>query len=296
MRDTLRSLLNAEKDPGTDDGNLQSLRRQLNTRYDGFVKKFGFLNSATNRSLFRDDPESALVQSLEVKYDRGISKDAAKRAGVEPRMPSAEKAAIFSKRMLSSTEMTTHAETSQDALVISLRETGRINFGRMAELVGKTQEDVRLDLERAELIFLNPANSEWEIKDKYLTGNVREKLRTAQEAAVTDERFQRNANALAKAVPPDIEAVDIGVQFGATWIPKEDMSAFFEEVIHGGNGNHRIAYMPVLGKWDVKMDIYDFTRNTSTWGIPEYPADRLVESLLRNTPIKVEKETGQIRL
>ena len=295
LRDDLRALLEAEKDPDTDESRLRSFRRQLNRRYDAFTQKFGFLNSSTNRTVFDADPESALVQSLEVKYDRGISPAMAKRAGVDPRPPSAEKAAIFSRRVLAARETVTHADTAQDALIISLRETGRINFGRMAELLGKSQEDmeeIRLELERAELIFLNPANSEWEVKDKYLTGNVREKLRIAQEAA-TDERFRRNVDALSRVMPPDIEAIDIGVQFGATWVPKEDMAAFFEEVIHGGNGHHRVAYLPELGRWDVRLDIYDHTRNMSTWGIPEYPADRLIESLLRNTPIKVEKDSGQ---
>lgn len=293
VRDSLRQLLNAEKDPDVDDGQLRVLRAQLNQRYDAFVKKFGFLNSQLNRSLFRDDPESALVQSLEVRYDKGISKEVAKRTGAEARPPSAEKAAIFSRRMLAASELAVHAETAQDALVISLRETGKIAFHRMAELVGKTQEEIRLELERADLIFLNPANSQWEIKDHYLTGDVRGKLALAQEAALSDGRFQRNVNALAKVQPPDIEAVDIGVQFGATWIPKEDMSAFFDEVIHGGNGKQHVVYLPVLGKWDIGIQINDYTRNTSTWGIPEYPAERLIQSMLRNTPIKVEKDTGE---
>lgn len=293
IRDSLRELLTAEKDVAADLATLSRLRHHLNTRYDGFIKKFGLLNSSTNRSIFREDPESSLVQSLELEYDKGLSKEAAKRTGREARPSSAKKAAIFRQRVLSPVAHNTYAESVQDALILCLRETGKVNFSRIGELVSMAPDDAQKELQQHGLAFLNPATNEWEIKDKYLTGNVREKLRTATEASKDNPQFIINVAALQAAMPPEIEAIDIGVQFGATWIPDDVMNIFFEEVIHNGSGDQRVKYMPALGKWNAKISIYDTTLNTSVWGIPEYPASRLIESLLKGTPIKVEKESGQ---
>ena len=296
IRDALRNLLNAEKDDGSDEALLKNLRQELNARYDAFVKKYGLLNSQLNRSLFREDPESALVQSLELKYDRGLSPEMARRTGREPRKPSAEKAAIFSRRVLEPARLVTCAETVHDAMLICLRETGKVSFPRIAELVGKTEEDAGTELQRDGLIFLNPVSGDWEIRERYLSGNVRGKLHQAREAARDDSRFAVNVSALEAVLPPDVEAVDIGVQFGATWIPPEDMRRFIVEVIGQGReyfGDVRVDYHPLVGKWDAKVQIFDRTLNSSVWGTPEYPAEKIIESLFTNRPIKVEKEAGR---
>lgn len=94
-------------------------------------------------------------------------------------------------------------------------------------------------------------------------------------------------------MPPEIEAVDIGIKFGSTWVPGEVLSDFIEERIHGGRGQQSITYMPILGRWEAKVAVYDHAANTDVWGIPEYPASKILESLLTNRPIKVEKESGQ---
>ena len=294
VRDAVRELLDAEKAQDTPPADLMRLRSTLNIRYDAFIKKFGLLNSSTNRGVFRDDPEAALVQSLEVKYDKGLSSELAKRSGREPRRPSAEKAAIFRQRVLEPAKPVTHAETVKDALILCLRESGKINFDQIGELAGKSADEVQQELQRDGLVFLNPQTYGWEIRDRYLTGNVKEKLQVATEAVKADEQFQRNVDALQAAVPPDVETVDIGVQFGAPWIPADVMNQFVEDVIHGGSGSQHIKYLSALGKWEAKVSIYDGSKNLSVWGTPEYPASRLIESLLRGTPIKVERETGQV--
>lgn len=296
IRDALRDLLNAEKDDGSDESLLKKLRQELNSRYDAFVKKYGLLNSTLNRSLIREDPESALVQSLELKYDRGLSPEMARRTGREPRKPSAEKAAIFSRRVLEPARLATSAETVHDAMLICLRETGKVSFPRIAALVGKTEEEARTELQRDGLVFLNPVSGDWEIRERYLSGNVRGKLDQAREAAREDSRFAVNVSALEAALPPDVEAVDIGVQFGATWVPPEDMRRFIVEVVGQGReyfGNIRVDYHPLVGKWDAKVRIFDHTVNTSVWGTQEYSAEKIIESLFMNRPIKVEKEVGR---
>ena len=290
VRDALRDLLNAEKKADADQAGLLRLRYDLNGKYDAFIKKFGLLNSSVNRAIFRDDPESSLVQSLELEYDKGISPELAKKTGREPRRPSAKKAAIFTQRVLAPAVPVSHVDNVQDALIICLRESGNIKFERIGELAHTSPDEAQHALQRSNLIFLNPGNNEWEIRERYLSGNVRQKLNVAEKAAETDAQFRTNVSALQEVMPPDIEAVDIGVQFGSTWLPGEVLEQFLEEVL--GADNQHVRYLSALGKWHAQVDIYDSTLNRSVWGIPEYPAERIVESLLRGTPIKVEKDSG----
>lgn len=292
IRDSLRELLNAEKNDA-EEPRIEAVRQQLNVQYDAFVRRHGHLNSQTNRSLMRDDPEHSLLESLELEYDKGLSKDLAKRQGREFRPASARKAAIFRQRVLKPTQAAEKAETTKDALVISLRESGKVDFARMNQLLHRPAEAIQKELQAEGLIFRNPANAEWEISDKYLTGNVREKHRAALTAAVEDPQYRVNVEALAAAIPPDIEAVDIGVKFGSTWVPGNVLSDFIEERIHGGRGYQTINYVPILGRWEAKVSVYDHAANTEVWGIPEYPASKILESLLTNRPIKVERESGQ---
>ena len=267
IRDSLRELLNAEKNDA-EEPRIEAVRRQLNVQYDAFVRRHGHLNSQTNRSLMRDDPEHSLLESLELEYDKGLSKELAKRQCREFRPASARKAAIFRQRVLKPTQTAEKAETTKDALVISLRESGKVDFARMMGLLHRPAEAIQKELQDEGLIFRNPASEDWEIRDKYLTGNVREKHRAALAAAAEDPQYRANVEALAAAIPPDIEAVDIGVKFGSTWVPGNVFSDFIEERIHGGRGYQTINYVPILGRWEAKVSVYDHAVNTDVWGIP----------------------------
>ena len=291
IRDTLRELINAEKSDA-EDGHIESLRHRLNIQYDTFAKKYGHLNSQTNRSLMLDDPEHSLLESLEMEYDKGISPDVARKQGRTARPASARKVAIFRQRVLKPAQVVEHVETTKDALVISLRESGIIDFSRMDQLLGRPAASIQKELQEEGLIFLNPTNEEWEIRDKYLTGNVRGKLTTAREAAKDDDRFLPNVEALTAAMPPEIEAVDIGIKLGSTWVPEDVVSGFIEK-LHGGKGYQDVKYLVPLGRWEAEVKIWDSALSTNVWGIPEYPAGKIIESLLQNRPIKVEKESGQ---
>lgn len=167
IRDSLRELLNAEKNDA-EELRIEAVRRQLNVQYDAFVRRYGHLNSQTNRSLMRDDPEHSLLESLELEYDKGLSKELAKRQGREFRPASARKAAIFRQRVLKPTQTAEKAETTKDALVISLRESGKVDFARMTDLLHRPAEAIQKELQDEGLIFRNPASEDWEIRDKYL--------------------------------------------------------------------------------------------------------------------------------
>ncbi len=291
IRDTLRELINTEKSDG-EESQMEILRGQLNRQYDAFAKRYGHLNSQLNRSLMRDDPEHSLLESLEMDYDKGISKEVAKKQGRAARPASARKAAIFRQRVLKPAQAVKQAETVKDALVITLRETGKVDFSRMDRLLRRPADAIQQELQEQGLIFLNPANEEWEIRDKYLTGNVRGKLYKAREAAERDERYMANVEALTAAMPPEIEAVDIGIRFGSTWVPGQVFSDFIEQ-LHSGKGKQSVNYFPTLGRWDASVKIWDSALSTEVWGIPEYPAGDIIESLLTNRPIKVQKDSGE---
>ncbi len=293
VRDALRTLINLEK-TDADTESLNKYRKQLNIKYDHFVKKYGFLNSQTNRSLFKDDPEASFLQSLETKFDKGISKEQAQKTGKPFTPPSATKAAIFFQRVLEYAEPPKNAESPLDALSISLRETGKVDFRRMAELLSQSPEDIQAELQKGNFIFQNPINAQWEVKDRYLSGNVKEKLAIAQSFAQNNPEFQHNVEALSAVIPKDIEAVDIGVRFGSSWLPPEVIADFIDEKIgFVSNHNRQLDFIPVLGKWDVKLKIYDDTINKETWGSSDYPADELIKAILTNRSIKVEKEVGR---
>ncbi len=162
----------------------------------------------------------------------------------------------------------------------------------MSELLHQPSEEIQKELQSQDLIFLNPTSEEWEIADKYLTGNIREKLHIATQVAHTFPQYARNVEALTAAMPPEIEAVDIGIVFGSTWIPERVISDFIDERISNGRGYQSIQYIPVLGRWQANVTIYDHAANNEIWGIPEYPASSIIEALLLNKAIKVEKESG----
>lgn len=292
IRDTLRELLNEEKTADADESRMATLRQKLNSQYDAFVKKYGHLNSQTNRGLMRSDPEHSLLESLELDYDKGLSPETARKHGGEARPASAKKAAIFRQRVLRPAQVVEHAETIKDALLIALRENGRVDFSRMSRLLHRPAEDIQAELREQGQIFLNPSTEEWEIRDRYLTGNVRAKLARAKEAAQTDARFVPNVEALSAAMPPDIEAVDIGIKFGSAWVPAQVFADFVEH-LHGGKEMQTINYLPTLGRWEASVYIWDASLASSVWGIPEYSAGNIIEALLMNKPIKVQRESGQ---
>ena len=133
------------------------------------------------------------------------------------REPSAEKAAIFSKRVISPRRDIRQVETAKDAMVVSMNELGRVDMPLMTRLCGKTQEEVVAELQ--DLVYQHPATGAWQTRDQYLSGNVKEKLAQAKAAAQQDPKYLANVYALTKVLPPDIDAVDINVNLGTTWVP-----------------------------------------------------------------------------
>lgn len=227
IRDSLSRLRQLQLSNTAKDAALDEARQQLNKTYDGFVKANGPINSQANKLLFRDDPTWPQISALEDSYDRGISADVAKRTGEEPRKQSATKAAIFTRRTQQPYSAPTSASTAKDALVATLAERGRVDMDMMASLYGKAPEAIAAEL--GDLLY-NAPGAGWQTRDEYLSGNVKQKLAQAEAAAKTDPAYARNVEALREVQPKDIEAVDINVKPGATWIPTETMAAFADHI------------------------------------------------------------------
>lgn len=286
--DALRELMQTEQSEFTTDDDLAIRRAILNREYNAFVKQHGFISSQINRSAMKDDPNYPLLSALERNYDKGISKEMAARNGVEPRVPSANKAAIFTKRVITPYRVITQVDTAKDALVVSLNEVGEIDFDRMVRLTNKSEETLVQELDG--LIYLNPETFRWETADQYLAGNVKEKLATAEKAIAGNPRFAQNIDALKLVQPVDIEPMDIAIQLGSTWIPETVVDQFVTRIF---GGVHRtISYQTSLGKWIAKIEQGDRITMRVTYGTDDIPANQLVECILTNKPIQVKDTIG----
>jgi N12 class adenine-specific DNA methylase len=246
MRDQLATLRGLQLNPNATEKQIATARKALNNAYDAFVKENGPINLDANKRLFRDDPSWPQLSALEDGFDKGISAAVAKKTGEEARKPSAQKAAIFTKRTQSPYQAPESASSAKDALVSSLAETGRVDLGLMGRLYGKSEDAIVKEL--GDLVFQDPAKG-YVTRDEYLSGNVKAKLAQARQAAQKDAAFARNVEALEAVQPRDIEAVDINVKPGAAWIPNDTMGGFANHIGEGGKA--RAIYNPATAKWSI---------------------------------------------
>ena len=219
LRQQVRNLLNVQNE-GCPDGILLREQGKLNAMYDSFVKKFGCLNTKTNRNLFREDADYTLLISIE-NYDEASG--------------AARKMDIFSKRTIRKYTRPTHADTVLEALQISKNETGKVDLKIIEELTGKSYDDIISELDG--YIYRNPevllAGSgkydSWETASEYLSGNVRRKLEFAKIYAKDDTAFKKNVNELERVQPVPLTASEISVRLGMGWIDPEIYKQFIIE-------------------------------------------------------------------
>lgn len=289
IRSALRQLMMAEQSERTTDSELGQLRGQLNRVYDRFVKKNGFISAQVNKQAFVEDPEYPLLHALEREYDRGVSKEIARKTGVEPRDPSAKKAAIFTQRVINPHREITQVETAKDALVVCMNDVGRVDMERMVRLSGRPEDELVRELDG--LIFKNPKGT-WETSDQYLSGNVKEKLAAAIEACANNSSYEVNVNALRRVQPVDIDPVDISIQLGSTWVPERYVSDFVQHLL--GDVRRNISYQQSLGKWVARIGpSQDQTTMRVTWGTEDVSANDLIESILVGRAIQVKEQVGR---
>ncbi len=263
VRDAVRECLRAQLDGGSEERVLET-RHQLNLAYDRFVGRFGPINTRATQRAFDGDPDLPLLLSLE-HYN-----DETKRA---------TKASIFRERTIQHRQPIETAANAKEALLVTLNERGRVDLDHMAGLLGKPADEFLNDLKG--LVFLNPQTNQWETDDQYLSGNVREKLVVADAAAVNDSAFAVNVEALKSVQPADLNATEIDVRLGASWLPQDDVKRFVHELLKVSSGVE-VGHVHALGTWYVKGDweVRGATANTTDWGTDRCTALDLIEDAL----------------
>ena len=267
LREQVREVFRTQL-ASADEKDIAQARKELNARYDKFVKKWGPINSRANKSLFRADPDYATLQALEKDYDKKAN--------------TAKKADIFSKRVIEYRQRVATAGSPKEALLVSLNESGAIDWDRMAELTGQTPKELQEGLRG--VVYHDPSGT-WDTADGYLSGNVRQKLKAAEEASKIDPRFQENVEALKRVIPEDLKPEQIHMKLGHGWIPTDVYHDFIAHLLGISNYNKNLAvkYNAQVGAYSVTLPKQlDKTRNETTYGTPRYEAKDLIQDGLHS--------------
>ena len=214
LRDCVHGLIRLQMDEYMPDSAIKAKQMELNQLYDAYTRKYGLINSRANRLAFDKDSSYYLLCSLEILDDDGNLE---------------RKADMFSKRTIKQHKAVTSVDTASEALVISIGERAKVDLPFMSRLAGKSEAELIREL--SGVIYKDPVNGEWQTSDEYLSGNVRRKLRQAQKAASEDPAYEINVEALKAAQPKDLDASEIEVRLGATWIDKGYIQQFMHEVL-----------------------------------------------------------------
>ncbi len=281
LRDLARRVLQSQNE-GWPEANRDDTRKELNWAYNRFTAAYGPINKTTfgetadgniirrmpNLVKFKEDPDAMLVMSLE-DYDEVTGK--------------AAKAAIMTKDVVGKTPPITHVRSAEEGLLVSLNQRGTVDLPYIAELYGKSEEQVIAEL--GDLIFRDPESKEWQTADAYLSGNVRAKLAAAEAA---DTAYRRNADALRAVQPEDVLPGDIDAGLGAPWIPVGDIQAFAAELFKVAPISVPIAHLVKDAVWNLDAG-YDAERSvgaTSEYGTARANGTWLLDLALNmKTPV-----------
>ena len=276
IRDVTNELIQCQMEEGSDE-QITKLQGKLNEEYDTFTAKYGLLSSNANKRAFGQDSSYCLLTSLEFLDDKGELK---------------RKADIFTKRTIRRAETVTSVDTASEALAVSIGERAGVDLSYMAQLSGKTEEELTEEL--AGVIFKNPIGEKWEPSDEYLSGNVREKLQIAKQFAEDHPEYQVNVQYLEQVQPKDLDASEIEARLGATWISEDYITRFMAETFHTPRyyvgSKVKVQYAEVTGQWNVmgkNVDSYGNALVTSTYGTQRANAYRLLEDALNLRDTKI---------
>lgn len=281
IRDCVRTLIEYQTEdyPET---MIQEAQARLNALYDSFVEKYGRINSRANSTAFSTDNAYYLLSSLEVRDSEGNF---------------LRKADMFSKRTIRQKISVTSVDTASEALALSLAEKAKVDMPYMMELTHKSEEEILSDLKG--VIFLNPEHDgnedvahKYLPADEYLSGNVREKLRTARAFAETDERYSVNVQSLEAVQPVDLTASEISVRLGATWLPTEVVRDFLFDLLrtpYYQRRNIKVHYSTYTGEWNIDGKSLDRgnVRSENTFGTERINAYKIIEETLNLRDVRI---------
>ena len=281
IRDCVRRLIEYQTEdyPET---MIQAEQAHLNALYDSFAEKYGRINSRANSSAFSSDNAYYLLSSLEVRDSEGNF---------------LRKADMFSKRTIRQKISVTSVDTASEALTLSLAEKAKVDMPYMMELTHKSEEEILSDLKG--VIFLNPEHDgnedvahKYLPADEYLSGNVREKLRTARAFAETDEGYTVNVQSLEAVQPVDLTASEISVRLGAAWLPTEVVRDFTFELLrtpYYQRRNIKVHYSTYTGEWNIDGKSLDRgnVRSENTFGTERINAYKIIEETLNLRDVRI---------
>ena len=266
------------------DADIKATQEHLNATYDAFTAKYGLLNDRKNGRLFEQDSSYYLLCSLENLDEQGLLKS---------------KAAMFTKRTIRPERTVTSVDTPSEALAVSIGEHGKVDLPYMAELLGTPGEYGRITAELSGVIFKDPAadaddpEAGWQPADEYLSGNVRNKLRMAQLAAESHPEFKINVEALTKAQPRELEASEIDIRLGATWLDPDIIQKFMTETFqipYYLRHAVKVRYSPYTAEWRVegktatgRGDII----SSETYGTSRANAYKILEETLNLKDVRI---------
>ena len=277
----LRQIVNELIDQQLDfpDEDIKASQAKLNAAYDAFTAKYGLINDKKNARLFDDDSSYYLLCSLE---------------NLDENKQLKSKADMFTKRTIRPERTVTSVDTPSEALAVSIGEHGRVDLPYMAELLGSPGDYERITTELQGVIFKDPSadadepEAGWQTADEYLSGNVRNKLRMAQLAAESHPEFKINVEALTKAQPKDLEASEIDIRLGATWLNPAIVQQFMMETFQPPyriryNNLIQVRYSPFTSEWRIgnksAAGMYDIM-STETYGTHRANAYKILEDTL----------------
>ena len=264
IRDAVRLVFQTQLEDAPEE-RIAEARKLLNDLYGSFVRHYGPISNKENIRAFAGDPDQPLLLSLE-NYDAETK--------------TAKKTAIFERRTLERYKPVDHVETAAEALTVSLNETGEITWPRMAELTGRSASQLQREL--GSLVYRNPEGGAWETADRYLSGNVRDKLAQATAAASLDSGFGRNVEALKAVQPADIAPGDISAKLGSSWIPASDIRDFILQTLDLTKSAVKVTHAGAIAAWGVNVESYakSVVSNSTTFGTARFPATELIEQAL----------------
>ena len=278
LRQIVKDLIDQQLNDFPDE-DIKETQAKLNAAYDAFTAKYGLLNDRKNGRLFEQDSSYYLLCSLENLDEQGQLKS---------------KAAMFTKRTIRPEHTVTSVDTPSEALAVSIGEHGKVDLPYMAELLGTPDEYGRITTELSGVIFKDPAadptdpEAGWQTADEYLSGNVRDKLRMAQLAAESHPEFKVNVDALTKAQPKDLEASEIDVRLGATWLDPSIVQQFMMETFQPPyriryNNAITVRYSPYTSEWRISNKSatgFGDIMATETYGTRRANAYKILEDTL----------------
>ena len=276
LRDCVQKLISQQMDGFISDETIRQTQAELNTLYDGFTAKYGLINSRANALAFAEDSSYYLLCSLEeLDEDKNLKR----------------KADMFTRRTIRAHEAVTSVDTASEALALSISEKACVDMEYMSKLTGKSQDELINELNG--VIFLDPVHGEWQTADEYLSGNVRQKLREAEQAVQDSPGYLPNVEALRQTQPRDLDASEIEVRLGATWIDPSYIREFMWKTFETPFYQQRmidVNYSAFTAEWNIRNKnavSYSNIAAYMTYGTERANAYKILEDTLNLRDVRI---------